>query len=488
MKSIVRATAMLSGSSFITIAVGLVSAKTLAILLHPNGYGYYGLIQSVVAVVSLVTGMGIATGMVRQGAGAASSKDEEAVSVLRNGAWALFGVLGGISLLILTLFRGPLSRLGGLNEPIVMPIVGVIVLFTVANNIQTGILNTYHRVAVLATYAIVNAVVCACITVSVVLVWRSRGIIIAVLGGAIASWTISAIMLRRHVGRPVMKFFRQETLHAAWLLLQFGGTFTLSTLVGTGVQLALPIVVFHLLSTDSVGYYKAASAIAVGYLGFIVTAMGQDYFPRVSAARDNPKALIQLINEQHRLVMLLAVPVILGTLALVPYLIPLVYSHKFAPAVEILEWQLIGDLFKFSSWTMSFAILARCKSSIYFLTESIGGATTLATTWIGVRLFGLPGLGIASLVMFIIYYAVTWIVIRHEVRLTWTSANKKMMLAAVCAATIVRILPSTRFSDFRTPIAVVLAMGASVLSMRVLWRQYREGKGSQQPAKVATMS
>ena len=485
MKSIVRATAMLSGSSVVTILVGLVSAKTLALLLHPDGYGYYGLIQSVVAVASLATGMGIATGMVRHGAGSACLKDEIAVSVLRNGAWALFGVLGGISLLILTLFRGPLSRLGGLNQPIIMPIVGVIILFTVANNIQTGMLNTYHLVSVLATYAILNSVVCASITVSAILIGHSRGIVVAVLSGAIASWAISGTMLRRHVGRPVTNFFRWETLHAAWSLLQFGGTFTLSTLVGTGVQLALPIVVFHLLSTESVGYYKAASAIALGYLGFIVTAMGQDYFPRVSAAKDDPGALIQLINEQHRLVMLLAVPVILGTLALVPYLIPLVYSHKFMPAVEILEWQLIGDLFKFSSWTMSFAILARCKTSVYFLTESIGGITTLVTTWVGVRLFGLPGLGIASLVMFIIYYAVTWIVIRREVRLTWTSANKKMMIAAVCAATIIRILPSTPFAKLRTPIAVALAIGASLLSMRVLWHQYREGKTSQQAAKVA---
>jgi O-antigen/teichoic acid export membrane protein len=372
--------------------------------------------------------------------------------------------------------------------PMVMPVVGVIVLFTVANNIQTGMLNTYHKVAVLATYAIVNSVVCVSITILAVLLWHSRGIVIAVLSAAIASWSISGIMLRRHVGRPVISFFRGETLRAAWSLLQFGGTFTLSTLVGTGVQLALPIVVFHLLSTESVGYYKAASAIAVGYLGFIVTAMGQDYFPRVSAARDNPKALVQLINEQHRLVMLLAAPVILGTLALVPYLIPLVYSSKFNPAVEILEWQLIGDLFKFSSWTMSFAILARCKSSIYFLTESIGGATTLITTWIGVRCFGLPGLGIASLVMFIIYYAVTWTVIRREVPLTWTSANKTMMLAAISAAAIIRILPSTRFANLRTPVALALAAGASIFSMTVLWRQYREGRDSQQTVDAAIVS
>jgi PST family polysaccharide transporter len=473
MKSIVRATAILSGSSVITIFLGLASAKILALLLQPSGYGYYGLLQSVVAVATLFTGMGIATGIVRQAAGAASRNDEEAVSNIRNGAWTLFWVLGGISLLVMILFRGPLSRLGGLNEPAIMPIIAIAVLFTVATNIQTGILNSHHRVEALATYAIGNAVLGAGITIAAVLIFHFHGVVPAVIGGAMASWAVSGVLLRRQIGRSASRFFRRETLESAWSLLRFGGPFTASTMVGTGVQLALPIMIVHLLNTESVGYYKAASAIAVGYLGFLVTAMGQDYFPRISALRANPKALIQLINEQHRLVMLLAAPMILCTLALVPYLIPVVYSRKFLPASEILEWQLIGDLFKFSSWTMSFAILARCKSSMYFLTESIGGVTTLVTAWVGVRLFGLPGLGIASLVMFVIYYAVTWTVIRREIPLKWTAANKKMMLAAVLAAAVIRALPATRFANWRTPVALVLALAAGIFSMATLWNDHK---------------
>jgi len=478
MKSIFRATAILSGSSVITIFVGLASAKVMALILQPTGYGYYGLLQSVVAVASLLTGMGLATGLVRQGASAASRNDQEAITSLRNGAWALFWSMGAVSMAALILFRGPLSRLCGVNHPNTMPIIGLAILFTIGTNIQTGMLNTYHRVEALGTYAVVNSVVCAMVAVAAVLIWHSGGILVAVVVGAVVSWAVSRALLHRHVGGSVSRFFRKETLTAAWSLAQFGGPFTVSTMVGTGVQLALPILIFHLLSTESVGYYKASAAVAVGYLGFLVTAMGQDYFPRLSAVKDNPKALVELINEQHRLVMLLAVPIILGTLALVPYLIPLVYSRKFYPAVAILEWQLIGDIFKFSSWTMSYAILARCKTSIYFLTESLGGITTLITTWVGVRLFGLPGLGIASLMMFVIYYGLTWVVIRREVPLVWTASNKKMLALAVLAAAIIRALPSTRFAAFRTPVALMLAGAATIFSGIVLYRQYTEGKSS----------
>jgi PST family polysaccharide transporter len=214
----------------------------------------------------------------------------------------------------------------------------------------------------------------------------------------------------------------------------------------------------------------------VGYLGFLVTAMGQDYYPRISVVADQPEKLVALINEQHRLVMLIAVPMILGMLALVPILVPIAYSHRFTPTVEILEWQLIGDIFKFSSWTMSFAILARCSSSLYFLTESIGGAASLVITWLAVRWFGLSGLGIGFLAAYIIYYAIVWLVIRREIHLVWTSRNVKMIVGAVSAAFVVRLLPYTRFASLRTPIALALALIAGIPSLYIISREFLASK------------
>src|SRR5205085_11145318 len=106
--------------------------------------------------------------------------------------------------------------------------------------------------------------------------------------------------------------------------LHFGVPFTGSMLVGAGVQMLMPVLVLHALSRADVGFYRAAAAVAVNYLSFLLTAMGQDFYPRVSAASDRPAALTQLVNEQQRLVLLLAGPIIVGMLALVPYLVPLI--------------------------------------------------------------------------------------------------------------------------------------------------------------------
>ena len=87
--------------------------------------------------------------------------------------------------------------------------------------------------------------------------------------------------------------------------------------------------------------------------------MAQDYFPRVSAVRDRDIDLGRMINEQQRLLMLLAMPIILFALALAPIIVPILYSPKFSPASSILEWQLAGDVLRLSSWTMAFVVLAQ---------------------------------------------------------------------------------------------------------------------------------
>ncbi len=474
MKSIFKATAILSGSSIVSILLSLTTAKVLALYLNPAGYGYYGLLQSFVAVVSLIAGLGAATGLVRLGAAAATKNDHSQLAELRIAAWIIFGCLGVLGMLFLVLFRARISywALGDFRHGTTIVWMGVGVLFTAAASIQTGVLNAYHRVGALAKSSVANTVMSAAVSIVAVLIWRIEGVVPAVVGGGVAGWLASRYFLRRYVTPPRTRPSYAGVTSALRVLLRFGGPYTASILIGTGVQLALPMVVVHLLNTNSVGYYRAAAAISVGYLGFLMTAMGQDYYPRLSAAGNDPIALVKLINDQYRLVMIVAVPIILGTLALVPILIPIVYSHKFQPAVDILEWQLIGDVFKFSSLTMSFAVLARCSSFTYFLTELIGGVVTLSSTWIAVRLYGLQGLGVSFLATYVIYYAVVWVVLRRQVPLAWTSSNKRMMFMAVAAAILVRSLPATRFASYRTPIALALAIGAGIPSLLMIKREF----------------
>src|ERR1019366_3394038 len=112
MTSIFKATAILGSSSVLSIILGVASCKVLASVLEPSGYGYYGLLQSFVTVTSLLSGMGMATGLVRLGATSAAEGNRAEMSALCGGAWLLFiGLVTPVMAVVLILFWAPIGRL-----------------------------------------------------------------------------------------------------------------------------------------------------------------------------------------------------------------------------------------------------------------------------------------------------------------------------------------------------------------------------------------
>lgn len=471
MKSILKATAVLSSVSLVNILIGLVSAKVNAVLLGPRGVGYMGLLQSLLTLSVIIAGMGVGTGLVRAGAKVLADGDERQVAALRSGAWLLSWTLGGLALLLLVIFRLPLSRLmlGGPEHTGAVMLMGAALVLSLAATVQSSILNAHHRIADLARVGVLSSLLSMPLTLFIIWRWRAQGIALAVLAGCVVNWAVSYYFLRGRVPAPRLTPQRHEVFAAARSLLSFGGPFMASTLVGTGVLVCMPVLVLHTLSREDVGFYRAASAISISYLGVLLTAMGQDYYPRVSAVIDQPAALGQLVNDQLRLVLLLSGPVILGMLALVPYLVPLIYSAQFIPASSLLEWQLIGDLFKFSSWTMAMIVLTRMGSKTFFWLELLGGTLGLVTGWFGMRWLGLEGLGIGFMLSAMVYFCVCLLILRRNIGLRWTMENKLVFLLLVLTTLIVRALPYLGMEKLRTPVALAFAVLFGLGSLYTIW-------------------
>ncbi|MEM2915018.1 MAG: oligosaccharide flippase family protein, partial [Candidatus Bathyarchaeia archaeon] len=405
-----------------------------------------------------------------------ANEDNLKLASLRKATWTLFFILGGITAILLTLFRKYVSQLmlGGSEYSNSVVFLSIALLFTMSATIQNSILNAYHRVNALAKVGAIDAILGSGISITLIWLFGFKGIIPMIIGGAVTSWIVSRFYLWRNVKPVPASPSKKDVFEAAKSLLSFGAPYTMSILVGTGVQMVLPIIVLHTLGAENVGYYRAAVSITTGYMSFLIATFDKDYFPRLSAAVGRPETLIRLVNEQHQVVMLLSIPLILTVFSLIPYLVPLLFSAEFYPAAEVLEWQLIGCIFKFSSWTISYVILVRCRSSIYFFTELVAGVTTLFSSWLGIWWFGLAGLGIGFLATYVIYYLVVWIIVRRDIRLVWTSANKKMILSSVVCALILSVLPWTILRNYRTSVALLFAMVMSLRNLQTILREIRK--------------
>jgi PST family polysaccharide transporter len=121
-------------------------------------------------------------------------------------------------------------------------------------------------------------------------------------------------------------------------LLKLGFAFMASGFLVMGAAYAARIIVVRNIGLDAAGFYSSAWTLGGLYVGYILQAMGADFYPRlVGVATDNSRCN-RSVNEQAQVSLLLAGPGIIATLTFAPLVIALFYSAKFAEAVEVLRW------------------------------------------------------------------------------------------------------------------------------------------------------
>ncbi len=104
----------------------------------------------------------------------------------------------------------------------------------------------------------------------------------------------------------------------------------------------------------------------------------------------------------------LALPGVLATLALAPWVIQIFYSSKFDKAAEILCWQVTGTFLQVNSWPMGFILLAKGRAAALFWTDLASYSVYVVLGWVGLKLFGLPGTGMAFLALYAFHWCVVY--------------------------------------------------------------------------------
>ena len=152
--------------------------------------------------------------------------------------------------------------------------------------------------------------------------------------------------------------------------------------------------------------------------------MGTDYYPRLTAVAHDDKLMCEAVNTQTEIALLLAVPGLAATIIFAPLVITIFYSGKFDAAADILRWSVYGVFGRVVSWPLGFIMLAKGMGKIFFCTETFANAFYVAAIWLCTKLWGLPGTGIAFLMMYIAYTIVVYVVGYATIRTTWNSANR----------------------------------------------------------------
>lgn len=438
-RTILRSSSIMGVSSVLHVVFGVLRMKVAALLLGPAGVGLIGMYQNLIQTASTAASLGIGTAGTRQIAAMHRDGDMSAVGLARR---ALFwGTL-------------PLTALGGavfallsgwiathvLHDPgraTDMRWLALGVALTVAAGSQSALLIGLRRISDLARIQIGSAAIGTMLGISALSVWGQGGLLIMVLAVPVATF-VQGVWYTWQVRGPARVEVPCTQLTAQIrTLVRLGTAFMLSGLVTTFGQLAVRNIVQRDLGSDALGQFQAAWSIGMLYLGFVLGAMATDYYPRLAATMGEPEAAIRLINEQTEVALLLCGPVLLALLGMAPWVIELLYSSAFAPAADILRWQLLGDVLKVMSWPLGFVLLASGAGKTFIVTEALGVGVFVSVTALAAKLLGPSATGWAFLAMYLCYLPVVYALVRARIGFRWHVAvwRQGLVLFLIAMAT-----------------------------------------------------
>ncbi|TNE94707.1 MAG: O-antigen translocase [Rhodobacteraceae bacterium] len=476
-RTILRSSSIIGGAQVVNILVGLIRMKIVAVLIGPAGVGLIGLYANLIQTATTVAGLGI--GNVGTRRIATAHAEGGATEVGRTRRILFWGalILASLGALGFWLLRGIIAE-QMLEDPEKSKYVAWLAI-GVALNVgavsQSALLTGMRRIGDLARINVLAGILGTIVNIVILWIWGMQGLIAVVLVSPALTFMLGHIFVSRlgplEGRRPILREMMSEWGEMARL----GFAFMLSGVVATVGALVVRTLVQRELGPDALGQFQAAWVIGMTYLGVVLSAMGTDYFPRLTAVINDPNAATRMVNEQTEVALLLTAPILLTMLGFVPWVINLLYTSDFAPAVEILRWQLLGDILKVMSWPMGFVIVAAGAGKTFVATQAAQMMVFILGVYVGMPHLGIASTGIAFMSMYIVGLMMNLWLARRWIKFQMTTAVRKQAIILLLAAVAVDIA-----SRWSAPIgATIGTLGAVAMGFWALMRlsKLTEAKG-----------
>ncbi len=473
---ILRSSSIVGGAQAANYLISLARIKIVAMLLGPVGVGLIGLYTSGIGFVGAVSGLGVGSSGVREIV-RAYSKDNpidaaRTVVILRRVCWAT-GLFGWA---LTVLFCESISSImtGSTQYAGTIALLGSTLLFGAISSGQLALLQGLRRIGDLARANVVGAFAGSIVTILIYFVFGEAGIVSAMIAAALVGLVCSYWFARRVFVSPVSVSW-PETCLGSRRLISLGLAFMWGGVLGAELDMFTRSIIVSKYGVEAAGLYQAAWALAGVFASFILSAMGADFYPRLTAAIHDRTQAARAVNEQTEIGVLLALPGLLAALAFAPMAMTLLYTQKFLGAADLLPWMALGVFGRVISWPLGYIQLAKGASRWFTASETIfAGGLALLTFWMVGR-FGIVGAAYAFAVAYALYVPAMLWVADALIGFSWSPEARRLIMvstALVAAAFATRSLVPDPASFIA---GGVLMLAGLLFSVRGLARRLGDG-------------
>lgn len=410
-KESLKATSLFGGVQVYNILIGIIRSKFVAVLLGPVGMGINGLLISATDLIISLTNLGLGTSAVRDIAEANATQDAGRIAlvirVFRRLVW-LTGLLGAVICLLSSPYLSYVT-FGNYEYTIAFVILSSSVLFKQLATGQTALLQGMRKYADMAKANVTGNTAGLFFTIPLYYLWGLDAIVPVLVITSVISFILSYYYSNR-VKIEKVEITSRSIKKEGRGMLKMGFFISLQGLLSVGASYLVRIFISNKGGLDDVGLFTAGFAIINTYVGLIFTAMGTDYYPRLSAVNSGSEEFNKTINQQAEISLLLLAPIIAGFIIFIKPVVTILYSSKFLPVEGLIYWAILGIFFKAASWTIAYSFLAKGDTTAFFWSELAAIIYTTTFNILGYMYWGLTGLGISFLIGYIVYLMQVWII------------------------------------------------------------------------------
>lgn len=401
-KHILKYTSLFGGVQGLSILVGIVRNKLVAMLLGPEGIGIVSLFNSTIKLISDSSNLGIGISGVKKISEIYDGGDKallkQTIRMIRS--WSLLTALLGMFLCIALSPWLDQWAFGNTEHTLDFVFLSPIIALIAITGGEVAILKGTRHLRQLALLPILNVVGALITSVPLYYYWGEDGIVPSLLAIAVIQMLLAIVCSYRIF--PLDISFRKHALEDGIDMVKIGIAFVFAGILGSGADFIIRSYINNVGSLGAVGLFNAGFMMTMTYAGMVFSAMETDYFPRLSAVGNNLVKQNVTINQQIEVTLLIISPMLLFFMIFLPILLPLLYSGKFLPVLDMMQIVVLAMYLRAIKLPIAYLPLAKGNSSLYLCMESAYDAVFVILVCFMYSRYGLTGTGVAIFITSII--------------------------------------------------------------------------------------
>lgn len=405
-REVVRSAVKVAVATIANLFGWVIAGKVLAIQLGPAGVGTFGLLRQLLQNLTILGSLNGHTALVQ---GVASAKSPEARARYAGSVLIIQSLVTCTlvaALVVLAPVLGPVL-IAHPAAPSLLRWLAVALAASILQSYGFGLLNGHGLLTQLVRAQLVSPL--AVVLFVLPMVWlvrheRPAGFVLMLTApSAMVSLAAAFAAARARVwpGRPALQLHPRDAKH----FLRTSAALLATAGIATGMQYLQSRIIVARFGLAEAGIFWTAWTLSMSYVTLALGSLGTYYLPNLTRV-DAPEQRIAMIRTYMRLCLTVLPALIASVTLLKPLVVRLMFSASLLPALKVMRWMLIADLFKGISWVLAFPMLAFADLRWFVWSElaftcGFGGAA-LAVVLTGHEV---EGIGVMFMVAYAMYFS-----------------------------------------------------------------------------------